>query len=391
MSTPGAALSTMAGRRERPHLRVMTTIYMDESGFTGDDLYNAAQPHFVIASSLVGDEEAAALIRRCWPRYQGQEFKSSTILRRQGHRDGLRAFARELPALADRIYLWIVDKRFCLMTKMFDYLVEPSMHAAGFDFYGGGYAMRYMNTVHRDLLACGVDEAYDEAVRLWNAFAQAPGAATMDRLKVLLGSVARTTDHPVSTIFSMLHEGARRFEIRNPEPEEFADSSEIQVTSVLSSVVHWRQRRPEDFDLVHDESKAFAKQADLWATIVRDDYAVPAFEQANGSIVELPLRVRSTTPVKSHDSAAVQLCDLLAGFGAKLAPAFRQDHGDRDPFLMEVIGLGAGALDGGGVRPHDAYAESPMSRAQGPDMLDRMVGLLEPHLAKRASRRTRAK
>jgi hypothetical protein len=32
----------------------MTTMYIDESGYTGNDLYNPKQPHFVIASSLVG-------------------------------------------------------------------------------------------------------------------------------------------------------------------------------------------------------------------------------------------------------------------------------------------------------------------------------------------------
>lgn len=42
----------------------MTTIYIDESGYTGSDLYNLDQPYFTIASSLIDDDEAAEILRR---------------------------------------------------------------------------------------------------------------------------------------------------------------------------------------------------------------------------------------------------------------------------------------------------------------------------------------
>lgn len=360
---------------------------MDESGFTGDDLYNPNQPHFVISSTLIGDEEASEILRRCFPRYQGPEFKFTTIWRREAHHDGLRAFAREIPALSDRIFLWVVDKRFSLLVKMFDYLVEPSLYAAGRDFYAGGYAMRYLNTVHRDILKFGTPAMYDDAVRLWDAFARNPSAATMAPLRTYLEDVAQTSRHPISTIFAMMHEGTKRFEASNERLEDFTDSSEIQVTSILSTMTYWRQHRAEDFDLVHDESASFLRQQDLWETLVCNDAKSLPFEQANGTIVELPLRVRSTTAAKSQDSPAIQLCDLLAGLGAKMAVAF--DKTKQDPFLLELAALGAGELISGGVRPHDDYANGPAPPRDGPDMLDRMTEFLEPHLAHKISARAK--
>lgn len=129
----------------------MRTIYLDESGYTGGDLLNPDQRFFVVASSVIEDAEADAFLRRSFPRYRGDEFKFSNIWRRQSLRGALRGFAGELPALADRLFLYVIDKRFCLLTKMLDYLIEPTL-ADRFDFYRDGYAQRFMNSCHRDIL-----------------------------------------------------------------------------------------------------------------------------------------------------------------------------------------------------------------------------------------------
>jgi hypothetical protein len=357
----------------------VTTIYIDESGYTGDDLYNPDQPYFTIASSLIGDDEAAAILHRCFPRYQGAEFKFGNIWKRDTHRNGLRALTREIPLLADRLFFYVIDKRFSLIVKMFEYLVEPTFTAGGYDYYGNGYARRYMNTIHRDLLQFGSEDLYEETAKRWDAFARTPTRFTMDALREHLGKTAASSEHPISTIFALLAEGARRFELDNPDLKAFTESSEIQLTAVLASVVHWRQRRPEDFNVVHDESSNFLRQRDIWDTILRDDCKPGPVEIGDGTSVEFPLRVRSTTAVRSHLSAAVQLCDVIAGLAAKAALSF--DGRETDPFTAELIALGAGELTFNGVRPHRDFANEPMPRTTGPDMVDHMVDLLEPHFS----------
>lgn len=359
----------------------MTTIYIDESGYTGNDLYNPNQPYFTLASSLIGNEEAAEILRRCFPRYQGAEFKFGNIWKRSSHRNGLRTLAAEIPAIADRIFFYVIDKRFSLIVKMFEYLVEPSFNVRGYDYYGYGYARRYMNTIHRDLLRFGSEALYEDTAKQWDAFARTPSRETIDALHGHLGKTANSSKHPISIIFAMLAEGTRRFELENPNLAAFTDSSDIQLTAVLASVVYWRQRRSEDFDVVHDESSNFLRQRDIWDTILRDDCQPSVLEMGNGTTVEFPLRVRSTTAVRSHESAAVQLCDVIAGFGAKASLSF--DGREKNAFMDELIALGAGELTFNGVKPHEDYADEPMPKKAGPDILDHMVGLLEPHFNRR--------
>jgi hypothetical protein len=136
---------------------------------------------------------------------------------------------------------------------------------------------------------------------------------------------------------------------------------------------------------VHDDSSAFLKQRELWGTMLRDDFVAPPFPIANGTEVELPLRVRSTTAVRSHDSHSVQFCDILAGLLAKAGPGLV--GGSHDPFIVELVLAGAGALSYSGVMPHALYVDGPPQRRDGPDMVDRMTELLRPYLDKKMAGR----
>lgn len=356
----------------------MTTIFLDESGYTGDDLLNVEQPYFVIASSIIGDDEALDLLRRCFPRYQGREFKFSNVWKRDTHRARLRDFARELPALYDRAFPWIIDKRFCVLTKMLDYLIEPMVYEGGGDFYTGGYAQRFMNTAHRDILRLGSEALYDATLRTWDAFARAPSAATIAAMQQQLELMANSTPKPLSNLYALALQGARRFQGRNERLEDFDNSGEIQLTSVFSTVIWWRQRLQDDFDIVHDESSNFLRQREVWTTLMRDDFARGTLEKGDGSEIEFPLRVRSTASMGSEAAPAIQLCDMLAGLYGKAALAF--DGRERDPFMTELLDLGVGELAYAGVLPRPEYTEGPPPRRAGPDMVDRMVELLRPEL-----------
>jgi hypothetical protein len=362
-----------------------TTIYLDESGFTGDDLYNPEQRFFTIASTIVEEEEAREILARCFPRYKGDEYKFTNIWRRERSRDGLRALAAEIPHFADHAFVWIIDKRFCLLTKLVDYLVEPGAYEAGFDWYADGWGMRYLNTIHRDLITHGADELYDSMIRSWDAFARDPTSERLDVLKEHLERGKATTEAPLPGLFDLLLRGLAHFRERNANLAHFTGSSEIQVTSVFSSITWWRQHRNEDFTLVHDESSAFLKQRDLWDTMLRDDFVAPPFPIANGNEVELPLRVRSSTAVRSHDSHSIQLCDILAGLLAKAGPGLV--GGSHDPFIVELVLAGGGALNYSGIMPHALYVDGPPQRRDGPDMVDRMTELLRPYLDKKMAER----
>ena len=65
----------------------VTKIYFDESGNTGTELLDPQQPYFTTGSTDIPEDEAAAIIRRCFRQHKGAELKSKDIFKRhQGRR-----------------------------------------------------------------------------------------------------------------------------------------------------------------------------------------------------------------------------------------------------------------------------------------------------------------
>lgn len=350
------------------------TIWFDESGFTGEDLVNAEQRHFTLASSIICDQEAEAILRDCFPRFAGSEFKFSALWRGTRHRPGMLRFSAMLPKLADRIFIYVIDKRFSLLIKLVDYLIEPLVWASGYDFYRNAYARKFVNHLHADLLRHGSPKLYNDTINAWSRLARSPSGETFSALKSFLTSNAQSLTPPLSSFYGLAARGAEHFLGPGERIEDFVMSNEIQVTAMLNSVSHWRSIRSETFNIVHDESTSFAKSSSTWEALIRGDMEPFEAVAASGQ-VSFPLRVASSRSERSERSYAIQLCDLLAGM---LSLAVRNSSGECDPFLIELKKAGLGNATFDGVMPMDEAVTGPLPLRSGPDLLDNMVHVLQP-------------
>jgi hypothetical protein len=80
------------------------TLFFDESGFTGYNLLDPAQPIFAIASADIDEKRADEILRASFPRYRGAEFKFSNIWG-SNNRAGLVTFADHLHAVENRSFI----------------------------------------------------------------------------------------------------------------------------------------------------------------------------------------------------------------------------------------------------------------------------------------------
>jgi len=142
------------------------TIFIDESGFTGGDLLNREQPFFAVTTSDIGEDEAEDILRTSFPRYQGREFKFGKLWSRNTNRRGLLRFAEFLKERNEQVFVWWVDKKFCVLTKFVDFLIEPILHDEGYDFYAGGHAPKFCNRFHFGLNNFAPPELYETTVSI---------------------------------------------------------------------------------------------------------------------------------------------------------------------------------------------------------------------------------
>lgn len=180
---------------------MVKTLYFDESGFTGYNLLDPSQPVFVIASTDVDEQLALDILEDSFPRYQGAEYKFANIWNTR-NRAGLRRFAERLANLSERAFAYMIDKRFCVLTKSVDFLIEPVITNAGFDFYDEGFCWKYANYIHFGITKVAAPELYLALTSAYQTFSRNPSDEALAQLQWQLDVMAASTDDRVQ-VFSI--------------------------------------------------------------------------------------------------------------------------------------------------------------------------------------------
>lgn len=353
------------------------TIYFDESGFTGQNLLDPNQPIFSIASAQIPEERAKEVLKTSFPRYRGNEFKFSKIWSSKS-RPAFVGFAGQLKDVADLCFVYVVDKRFAVLTKIVDFLIEPYLTDLGYDFYGDGFCWKYSNYIYFGMTHFAPPELLDALLRHYQAFSRDVTPENLRLLQIRLNTMASSSEEPVRIFLEQMALGAEQF-LRYHNLEKFVRADELQTTSMIAVVSHWRQKYEEDFEVVHDASSNFLRDKFLWDRITSPNVPAQLVRGGDGSFVRYPLRVTSTVAMDSRDSSSIQFCDILAGLAARhLSPKI---DGDDRTFLNSLVSAGLNNITYNGIRPDTVFPDQiPPKKLVGSDTVDQMMGIIYgPH------------
>jgi hypothetical protein len=352
----------------------LTDIFFDESGFTGEALLDPVQPHFVIASSIIKDAAAKKLLEAAFPDYQGPEYKFRNIWSRERSRKRLVEFCGRLGEFNSSLFVWQVDKKFCVLTKMIDYLMEPLAHAAGQNFYQNAYAYKLANYVHFGLTHVGSPELYDAAVNTYYDFARDPTDASLVGMQNRLKLLENSAPEELRFFFRSCWLGATLFH-KFYDIEAFKGNLEIYLTSMLKSVGHWSLKASTPLRLFHDQSNAFFAQRELWRAITSPDVPPQFHPVANGPAIPFPLPIKMSEAVDSKTSAAIQLCDIVAGLTTKFLDTTRSP--DVETLFRSIHSTGFKDIPMNGIAPGEDFPDGPPGPLTDADPVDLMVAIIE--------------
>lgn len=110
------------------------TVYLDESGFTGNNLLDEAQPIFIVSAVAISVEEATKLVAEVSKEFSltAKEIKGSKLC---GFARGRQAILKLLELLKGRYRFIAMNKRYAAACKVFEYLVEPTISDCSWFFY----------------------------------------------------------------------------------------------------------------------------------------------------------------------------------------------------------------------------------------------------------------
>jgi hypothetical protein len=306
----------------------MLDVYLDESGYTGDDLINADQPMFVLASTVLPVAEAASAIQRYFGTTSPRELKHSALASRPNGQQRVIefvSFAKESSAFA--VEGW--HKEFTLVTTIVDFWIEESMHRHGIDLYEKGRNLGLAN-----LLYMGSRVLFSEGERRTH----------LSRYQVMTRERTRTSyDRFWGPIRQRYEEGDKGFReifssiiVANADLG-FAHLADLprNILSVLSSSLlaiaeHWKQVRGQQMRFIHDASKELAKVRWAWEALLSPNVPAQVVGYDRRKAV-FPLNVAEVRFGDSKDYAALQLVDVLAGATAvvlrnRMEPDYRPSY-----------------------------------------------------------------
>ena len=218
------------------------TIFCDESGFTGTRLSDKDQPHFVYASVAVSPDRAEEIVRETRERFRigGKELKGSSLVKSP---KGRTAVSFVLETCLGNSKCMVINKKYALACKLYEYIFEPVLSDKGGIFYRLGFNRFVATLLFAEL--CTSDKSsewlfarFEELMRSQNAegiseffgerpakrrtfsvakevmaFAHAQRVAILDELGTItrLGDVGKwTLDVTDAALFSLLcHWGAQ--------------------------------------------------------------------------------------------------------------------------------------------------------------------------------------
>jgi hypothetical protein len=299
----------------------LAIIFLDESGYTGHDLYSADQPVFVIATLNIPEDTCKALKTAYFHGVRAGELKHAALAKRPNQQDMVVSFLTELSQDKSLVKVSLAHKRFVLVSKMVDIIVEPALRMDGIDIYKNSMYLSLSNLLFFVLPALAGEAFFND---LLQRFQRMMRDLSPQAYRDFFDPLFRTHDSSqVDELLWFLRAGHTHLgpefldEIRR-ELGQLGLSQhshgplDIGFSDTVTLMALWRTEIAEGLELVHDESKRMASERHIWDALA--DKGAPAQAVKRGAdIFTFPIAVEGTVFGSSRSWVGLQLADVVAG------------------------------------------------------------------------------
>ncbi len=355
---------------------ILSTIFLDESGYTGQDLLNVTQPIFTLASLNLPESDCIELKNNFFNKVQAAELKYSALSRRPRQQKLILDFLKELSYEPNLVKFVIAHKQYVLVTKMVEILVEPATYEDGLDLYNRGANIALSNLIYYTFPVFG-GEAFFQ--KLLKNFQDMIRSRTKESYKAFFEPLF-TQDYPqeLDELLTYLRVSHTKFGYNLLEDDSSLD---IATSCTLSLMTSWQDYLNEDLTLIHDNSSAMAKDRKIWDILVNPN--LPSIEVGyDRRKTQFPIRVVETHPEDSKNWAGLQLADILAGAFSKSARWLYEGQSTDDDFGKRLAEICGESFDCFPICPQKEFTPEQMGTTDNnaADPLDYIGSLLMQNL-----------
>lgn len=287
------------------------TIFFDESGYTGNDLFNDDQPIFVYASVAIKPSQATELVTEMVNRFQlkGSELKGSNLVNRPR---GQEAIYWLMERCKNDASIVVANKKYALAGKFYEYIFEPVLQADNSLFYAIGLHKFIATFLYVSLIA--QNSNVENILREFQNFMRSQDPEVFQRLFPQKDILIPVND-PISQIqtFTLCHKDRIMDETNNTG--EIGDIRnwvlELSTTCLFWTLSYWSDRFTK-LRVYCDESKPVRDSSATFDSMIgREDIIYMKL----GTDQERRLTFNLEGPIEfldSKESHGIQIADVLS-------------------------------------------------------------------------------
>jgi hypothetical protein len=291
-------------------------VHLDESGNTGENLTDPAQPIFTLGAVHL----EATIAARLAGVLAGENDEGHYIrLRRStpGRRRVIEVLTDGALSPGENARVNAMHKPTMIPAKFVDIVIEPAVDAHGGDLYAGGGVVMATDI----LLTWGPTVCATSWTPMLDAFIAAARHPTIDTAahlsRQMMAAIEESDGHPIQTMLlwglagplDLLDRLIARIGGR-------ADHLYPEVALAAEQIYWWGDKLSASIDVVYDESKVLARWQARFLSIA--DPAEAARYRITESTDLGPLPLAAMEPARSHDAPGLQVADTLAGACAEV-------------------------------------------------------------------------
>lgn len=287
-------------------------IAFDESGNTGGTgLLDENQPVFVLASCNYAEQESEKLLKESVFSHQTVEAKFSKLKKSNAGQDKIINFLNKINNEPNKIKIAVYHKKYMVVTKIVDMLVEELARRDGVDLYKKGANIAMSNMFfYCSPVYCGEERV----LKMYQAF--------IDMVKNQNENTTSNFYYAAWQVFSASideqHQSAlapilaTEPMIKNLLEGLSSNSLDPAIPCFFHLCAVWGQEINENFDVLHDESKPIFQEKNTLEACMSKNIPKELIGYDTRKI-EFPLRANGISFENSKNSYSLQVADLLAG------------------------------------------------------------------------------
>jgi hypothetical protein len=310
---------------------ILHNIFVDESGYTGPNLLDPAQPVLSMASLCCAEAKCTDIKQRIFASTRSSELKYSSLSKSAAGRKMIIEFLRELAASPTIVKVAMADKRYALVGKMVDLIIEPAMNMNGLDLYDRGGNIALTNVMYA-LLGTG---SHDTLLNLFQKMIRTLDVADFEEFAGELFT-QQFDDEKMESFVGYFRVGL--LQVGQSILIDPSRTLDLAFTLAFTLASLWRRDIPagEGIKFIHDASSVMEYNKAIWDAAV--DVRVPKQEIGYDTRTHVfPIAVTETVAEDSKNSIGIQLADVISGATAGMGRALMKDEHNRSQYESELI------------------------------------------------------